>query len=138
MKEWISATIGCRGACIATLYGGWDMSLTTLCICMGVDYLMGLIIAAFYHKSKKSKNGALSSDACWKGLFKKAITLLIVLLAHRIDLLFGTTYIRDAVCISYIVNELISICENCVTMQIPIPNVLKKAITALEEDSEKK
>lgn len=138
MKEWFNISIGCIGAFIASIYGGWDMSLTTLCICMGVDYLMGLLIAGLFKKSKKSKSGALSSDVCWKGLCKKGITLLIVLIAHRIDLMFDTTYIRDATCIAYIVNELISICENCQVMGIPMPKVITKAIGVLKEDEEKK
>lgn len=136
MKEWFNLAVGCIGACIAQLFGGWDASLTTLCICMGADYLMGLIIAGFFHKSKKSKSGKLSSEICWKGLCRKGITLLIVLIAHRVDLLFNSNYIKDAACISFIINELISICENCQVIGVPMPSVITRAIEALKDKEE--
>lgn len=50
----------------------------------------------------------------------------------RMDILLGTTYIRDAVCISFCLNELLSIIENATLMGIPFPPVIKKAIDVLQ------
>lgn len=48
------------------------------------------------------------------------------------DILLGTTYIRDAVCISFCLNELLSIVENTCLMGIPFPPAIKKAIDVLQ------
>jgi amidophosphoribosyltransferase len=45
----------------------------------------------------------------------------------------GATYIRDAVCIAFIINELISIVENAGLMGIPIPTVITKSIELLKQ-----
>ena len=50
----------------------------------------------------------------------------------RIDILIGTNYIRDAVCISFCLNELLSIIENTTLMGIPYPPAIKKAIDVLQ------
>ena len=45
----------------------------------------------------------------------------------------GTTYIRDAVCIAFIANEVISLVENAGLMGVPIPNVITNAIDVLKK-----
>ncbi|MGN0607212.1 MAG: phage holin family protein, partial [Oscillospiraceae bacterium] len=72
------------------------------------------------------------SKAGWIGLAKKFCILLMVVVGVRIDILFGTTYIRDTVCISFCLNELLSIIENTTLMGIPFPPVIKKAIDVLQ------
>lgn len=68
---------------------------------------------------------------------KQGITLLIVLIAHRLDIALSTTIIRDSVVIAFIVNEVISITENAGLMGVPIPKTLVKAIDVLKEKEEK-
>lgn len=132
MKATILTTLGFIGGFIASMFGGWDAALTTLLIFMGIDYATGLIVAGIFHKSPKSKNGSLESKAGWKGLFRKGTSLLVVLIACRLDVLMGTTFIRDGVIIAYIINETISIVENAGLMGIPIPDVITKAIEILK------
>lgn len=132
MKATILTTLGFMGGFIASMFGGWDAALTTLLIFMGIDYATGLIVAGIFHKSPKSKNGSLESKAGWKGLFRKGTSLLVVLIACRLDVLMGTTFIRDGVIIAYIINETISIVENAGLMGIPIPDVITKAIEILK------
>ena len=137
MKEKVCAGAGAVGAFVAHLYGGWDAALITLLILMGVDYLTGLIVAGVFHRSTKTKNGALESRAGWKGLCRKGVTLLIVLVAYRLDLVMKSNFIRDAVVIAFITNELISIIENAGMMGIWIPKVLVRAIEVLKKRAEK-
>jgi len=49
------------------------------------------------------------------------------------DIMIGTTYIRDATCIGFCVNELLSIIENTSLMGIPYPPAIKKAIEVLQK-----
>lgn len=136
-KNILSIFIGIVGATITTLFGGWSVGLTTLVIFMAVDYISGLLVAGVFKASPKSKSGALSSKVGYKGLCKKGMSLLIVLIAYRLDLLVGTNYIRDAVVIGFCVNELISIVENAGLMGIPLPPILIKTIDVLVNREEK-
>lgn len=132
-KVWLLGLFGAIGATISSLFGGWDMALTTLVIFMGIDYLTGLIVAGVFKKSGKSENGALESRAGFKGLCKKGVVLLIVLVAVRLDMALGTAMLKDAVVIAYVVNETISIIENAGLMGIPIPPIITKAIEILSK-----
>jgi toxin secretion/phage lysis holin len=136
MKTKILTLIGVLGSGIASLFGGWDAALVTLLIFMGIDYLTGLIVAGVFHKSEKTENGALESRAGWKGLCRKGVTLLIVLVACRLDLVMGSNFIRDAVVIAFIANEAISIIENAGLMGIPVPAAITRAIEVLKEKAE--
>ena len=131
MKEWTCMIAGIVGGFITTLLGGWDSALSTLVIFMGIDFVTGLVTAVM-GKSKHSQSGALNSKAGWIGLAKKFCILLMVAVGVRIDILLGTTYIRDTVCISFCLNELLSIIENATLMGIPFPPVIKKAIDVLQ------
>ena len=131
MKETICTIAGIVGSFIAGLFGGWDTSLVTLLLFMGIDYITGLAVAAC-GKSPKSDTGRLSSKIGWRGLAKKCVSLLLVLVAVRLDITFGTSYIRDAGCIAFTVNELISITENAGLLGVPLPTVITKAIELLQ------
>lgn len=136
MKRLICAVLGVVGGVIARLFGGWTEDMVTLITFMAVDFIMGLILAGVFHRSNKSENGNLNSRAGWRGLCKKGVILLIVLIAHRLDLSLGSDYIRTGTIIAFIVNEGISIIENAGLMGIPLPDVIKRAIDVLKNGSE--
>lgn len=137
MKGYVTTAFGVVGGFIASMFGGWDAALTTLVIFMGIDYVTGLIVAGVFHNSGKTESGALESRAGWKGLCRKGMTLLIVLIACRLDLIMNTNFVRDAVVIGYIANETISIVENAGLMGLPIPSAITKAIEVLTKKNEK-
>lgn len=138
MKEGICTGIGVVGGFIASMFGGWDAALITLIMFMGIDYVSGLIVAGVFHNSKKTETGTLESKAGWKGLCRKCMTLLFVLIAYRLDLAIGVSYIRDAVIIGFMANELISIVENAGLMGVPLPAVIQNAIDILTKKSDQK
>lgn len=133
MKNVIITVIGVVGSVIASLFGGWTASLTTLAIFMGIDYLSGLILAGVFHKSPKTETGTLESRTGLKGLIRKCTMFLFVLIGHRLDVAVGTNYIRDGICIAFIANELLSIVENAGLMGVPIPTVITNAIDILKK-----
>ena len=136
MKQTLCAIWGLIGSAIASFFGGWDAGLATLLIFMTIDYVSGLIVAGVFHTSNKTNSGSLESRAGWKGLCRKCMTLLFVLVAYRLDLVIGTNYIRDAVIIAFIANETISLVENAGLMGIPLPAVIIKAIDVLQKKTE--
>ncbi|MDY2969708.1 MAG: phage holin family protein [Butyricicoccus pullicaecorum] len=125
------------GGVIGQVLGGMDAALITLLIFMAIDYISGLIVAGVFHSSDKSETGTLNSAACWQGLLKKGMTLVIVLVAARLDIVLGTAFVRDAVVIAYVVNETISIIENAGLMGLPVPDVIMSAIEQLQGKTEK-
>lgn len=135
-KATVLTALGVVGGIISSLFGGWDAALTTLVIFMAIDYLSGLIVAGVFKQSPKSEHGGLQSKAGWKGLCRKGMTLLMVLIAVRLDLAMGTAFLKDAVVIAYILNEAISIIENAGLMGLPIPKVIRKAIDTLQSKME--
>lgn len=133
VKTTLITIIAAIGSGIANILGGWTSDLETLMILMAIDFVMGLLIAAVWKRSGKSQNGALSSWSAWKGLCKKCVSLLFVLIAFRLDMAIGVDYIRTAVIIGFIVNELISIVENAGVMGVPIPSAITKAVDILRK-----
>lgn len=137
MKTSICTITGLAGSILAAIFGGWDSALATLLIFMAADYITGLMVAGVFHASRKSESGALESKAGWKGLCRKCVTLLFVLVAYRLDLALGVDYIRNAVIIGFITNELISLVENAGLMGVPLPVVISKAIDILTNQKDK-
>ncbi len=137
MKGKISIMMGTILGFIVSQMGGWSEGLAALVLFMGIDYASGLVVAGVFHQSEKSKNGALESWAGWKGLCKKVMTLFLVCVAYRLDRIMGTTYLRDAVVITFCTNEVLSIIENAGLMGIPMPKALCKAVDILAEKGDK-
>lgn len=135
-KPALCAVLGALGGVLASAFGGWDMSLKILVLFMGVDYITGLIVAGVFHNSNKSESGALESRAGLKGLLRKFAMLLVVCVAHAVDVLMGTTFVRDAVVIGFAANEGLSILENAALMGVPIiPDALKNSLEVLKKKS---
>ena len=135
-KELFISIIGVSASMITQLFGGWTRGIATMIIMMCLDWVTGLMVAGIFKTSDKSQNGGLNSSIGLKGICKKGMMMILVIVAHRFDLVIGTNYIRDAVIIALIVNESISLLENAGLMGIPIPKILERAIDILKDKSE--
>ncbi len=133
MKELICTATGLMGAAAAWAFGGWDSALTALVICMAVDYISGSTVALVFHKSRKTESGAYNSAYGLKGLCKKGLMLLFVVVAVQADRLLGADYVRDAVCIGFCANEMLSIVENLGLAGVPLPQAVVKALEQLQD-----
>ena len=133
VRSVICSSIGVIGSAIAYFFGGFDNAIITLFIFICIDYITGMIVAGVFHKSTKTETGSLNSKIGWIGFCRKCVTLLFVGVGHRLDIQLGCNYIRDAVCIGFMLNELISIVENAGLMGIKLPAVLTKAIDILKQ-----
>ncbi|MDQ0153610.1 toxin secretion/phage lysis holin [Moryella indoligenes] len=138
MKTRILTVIGAAGGALISLLGGWDYAMKLLVISMAIDYTSGLMVAGIWHKSSKSKSGALESRAGFKGLCRKGMVIGLVLLAHYMDLAIGTQYIRNALVVGYSANEILSILENTTLMGVSYPAPLKNALELLKNESRAK
>ena len=134
----VNYIIGIIGSFVASLFGGWSLAIETLLLFMAIDYITGLIVAGLFNNSPKTKKGGLKSSIGFKGLCRKGMILLYVLIAYRIDLVLGVNYIKDCICIAFICNELISITENAGLMGVPVPDVMTKCIDVLKQKGDNK
>ena len=62
MKNTVLAALA---AAVAQALGGWDVALKVLICFMALDYVTGWLVAAVWHKSAKSRTGALDPKASW-------------------------------------------------------------------------
>ena len=132
MKEKICTLLGLAGSALCWAFGGWDAAIAALLVCMAVDYISGSMVALVFHNSSKTETGAYNSTYGLKGLCKKGMMLLFVLVAVQIDKVLGTAYARDAVCIGFCSNEVLSIIENLGLAGIPMPQAVTKALEQLQ------
>ena len=132
IKQTVCAVLGFLGGAVSWAFGGWDAAMAALLVCMGADYLSGSIVALVFHNSSKSDTGSYNSIYGVKGLFKKGLMLLFVLVGVQIDNLLGTAYVRDAVCVGFCCNEVLSITENLGLAGIPLPQAVTKALEQLQ------
>lgn len=137
IKNGIMASVAAVGACIANAFGGMDRLFGLLVCMMVVDYLTGILIAMFWHKSNKSEDGTLDSRAGFKGLCRKGGIFLLVLIAHRLDVALGMSYARTTVILFFIGNEGLSLLENFGIMGVPYPDYMKNMLHALRDQGDK-
>ncbi len=133
MKNMICTGFGVIFSAVASAFGGWDASMTALVLCMGVDYISGSIVALVFHNSRKTESGRYNSAYGLKGLCKKGMMLLFVIVAVRADWMLGVNFIRDAVCMGFCANEILSIVENLGLAGVPLPKAVVKALEQLQE-----
>ena len=119
---------GFFGALIISALLNLGLSPLSAILCLTVSLIAGLLVMARYlfpygHESKNRKSFSLP----------KGSILMLIIVAVRLDILLNTNYVRDAVCIGFCVNELLSIVENTSLMGIPYPPAIKKAIEVLQK-----
>ena len=131
MKEYITSALALVGGGLSWAIGGFDAVVVCLIGAMAIDYITGLIVAGVFHNSPKTEGGRLDSRVGWKGLARKFVTILIVVVANLADVVMGTEGIRSAVCIGFFANECLSLVENAGRMGLRIPKKLADAIEEL-------
>ena len=135
IKTYGLSAIGILGSAISSAFGGWTQGMTTLLCFLAIDYITGFLVGAF-GKSLKTEKGGLNSNVGYKGLVKKCMVLVFLFIAVRLDMLLGIDYVKNAVIIGFIANELISITENAGLLGVPIPKVIINIIEILKQKSE--
>ena len=132
--EFLSAV----GGAIASFFTTMPPLVYILIGVMSIDYVTGLICGAM-GKSKKTETGYLASHEAWKGLLKKGVILLVVLLANLLDIAVsksaGITVeaVMGATCLWFIASEGLSILENVASMGVPVPRILTNLLEIMRQ-----
>ncbi|MBE6043529.1 MAG: phage holin family protein [Clostridium thermopalmarium] len=130
-KEIFNTLVAGMGTYLTWLFGIWDTALAILVLFIILDYATGVIRG--YIKKE------LSSDVGLKGIARKAIILVVLIVAVALDRLLntGTWVFRTLVCYFYIANEGLSILENCGSLGLPLPAKIKDALEQLKDGNKK-
>lgn len=128
MGKVFNSTVAVVATFFTYLFGGWDAAIGILIVFMCLDYATGVIVAY--------QNNLLDSEVGFKGLVKKFMILVILIVAVMLDRLMntGTWVFRTLVCYFYIANEGISLLENVSNLGVKIPDKLKDALVQLNKD----
>ena len=121
----IQMAIAAIGGWLGYFLGGMDGLMIALIIFMALDYITGLMCAVIDKK--------LSSAVGFRGICKKVLILMLVGVAHIVDLhVVGTgDALRSAVVCFYLSNESVSMLENDAHLGLPIPEKLKSVLAQL-------
>lgn len=131
MKELVNTIqmiLTVMGGYIGYFLGGWDGFLYALVAFVVIDYITGLMVAVLEKR--------LSSEAGFRGIFKKVVLFSLVAVGHIIDtkLIQSEGVIRTAVIFFYLSNEGISILENTAKIGLPVPEKLKEVLSQLNKE----
>lgn len=113
-------------------------SIVALMSIMSIDFIVGLINAIFFKKSKKSSHGGLSSQVGTKGIMKKALILILILSIHILEkntlVLKDFPFLSVAVVSGFLIMEFVSILENLILMGIPFPKKLQRIFEVVRKE----
>lgn len=123
----IQVAVTAVGGWLGYFVGGMDGMMIALMVLMALDYVTGVMCAVIDKK--------LSSAVGFKGICKKVLILMLVGVAHIIDLhVVGTgSALRGAVICFYMSNEGLSLLENAAHVGLPIPDKLKDILSQLHD-----
>ena len=123
----IQIAITAIGGWFGYFLGGLDGLMIALIVLMTLDYVSGVMCAIIDKK--------LSSAVGFKGVCKKVFILMLVGVAHIIDLhVVGTgSALRGAVICFYMSNEGLSLLENAAHIGLPIPDKLRDILAQLHD-----
>ena len=119
------------GAGFSFLVGGVDKLITALLIFVIIDYVTGMIAAW--------KTATLDSKKGFEGIKRKVAMLVIVIMAHWIDVgILGISTCRAMVIFAYLGNEGLSIIENLDRMGYGeyIPAFIREKLVQLRSEKE--
>ncbi len=123
----LQMAIAAVGGWLGYFVGGVDGLMTALLILMVMDYVTGVMCAVIDRE--------LSSSVGFRGIFKKVLILMLVGVAHIVDLhvVRSGEALRSAVICFYLSNEGVSVLENAGHLGLPIPEKLKGILAQLHD-----
>lgn len=128
MKTYISTCFSFIATSIMWLVGGFDLAFKTLGLIMLLDYISG-VISAIYMKKVNSKIG-------FKGILKKSLYFVVIILATLLDNLLNQDVIRYVVILFFVANDGISILENIAKCNVKLPTKLTEMLEQLKNEND--
>lgn len=90
---------------------------------MAFDVLMGILRAI--------QDRALSSNIAGKGMRRKAVQLILILVGESLEKFVGNSPISEFIAVTFCVAEGMSIIENANLLGVKVPDVISRAFASL-------
>ncbi len=108
-------------AFVVSLWAHISTTVQLLVMLMALDFFTGLMAGAIQRK--------LSAEISFRGLAKKCMVMTLVYMGHMITKPLNVGFdLGEMIALAYVVNEVLSITENCVDVGVPIPPVLIQSL----------
>ncbi len=135
IREWIPTgtevqigSITSAIGAVLTYFIGWNDALEALLTLMVIDYATGLL-AAYINPDLK-----LDSHKGFRGICKKIVIILLIVLAHELEKATGVPAVQSVVVWFFVGNEGLSIIENSAKAGVPVPEKLRKTLEQLSSE----
>ena len=124
--DWVAMT---AGVLLGFLYGDITPLMYSLIAMVALDFMTGIMAAGTRRE--------ISSGKMFKGLMRKFLILVLVAVAHVIDMYVTNTFpvLQSAVMLFFIAHEALSIIENAAALGLPIPKKLMEVLEDLQGES---
>lgn len=110
------------------LIGDWNVSLSILVVFMTLDFITGII--------KGFMTNTVSSNTGFKGVMKKCMYFVALIVANMLDLLIGGVPVFRTIVAYYLIAvEGISLIENLEAMNVPLPQQIKDKFTSIKDEN---
>lgn len=117
---------------VLTYFMGWDDAVEALLVLMVLDYITGMLAAYI------NPNLRLNSERGLRGICKKIMILMLVVVGHELEKAVGIPAVQSVVVWFFIGNEGLSIIENSAKAGIPVPQKLRATLEQLSAEKEVK
>ena len=124
--DWVAMT---AGVLLGFLYGDITPLMYSLIAMVALDFMTGIMAAGTRRE--------IASGKMFKGLMRKFLILVLVAVAHVIDMYVTNTFpvLQSAVMLFFIAHEALSIIENAAALGLPIPKKLMEVLEDLQGES---
>lgn len=110
------------------LIGDWNVSLSILVVFMTLDFITGII--------KGFITNTVSSNTGFKGVMKKCMYFVALIVANMLDLLIGGVPVFRTIVAYYLIAvEGISLLENLEAMNVPLPEQIKEKFMSIKDEN---
>ena len=113
---------------VLTYFMGWDDAVEALLVLMIFDYITGMLAAYI------NPNLRLNSERGLRGICKKIMILMLVVVGHELEKAVGIPAVQSVVVWFFIGNEGLSIIENSAKVGIPVPQKLRATLEQLSAE----
>lgn len=113
---------------VLTYFMGWDDAVEALLVLMVLDYITGMLAAYI------NPNLRLNSERGLRGICKKIMILMLVVVGHELEKAVGIPAVQSVVVWFFIGNEGLSIIENSAKAGVPIPGKLRQTLEQLSAE----
>jgi toxin secretion/phage lysis holin len=126
MDTFTKTSVSLLSGSLVYVFGTWNELFGIYLVLWFLDVVTGLVASG--------NEGKLSSTSGVHGIAKKVLIFAIISVAHFADIILNTgDIVRNSTLFWFVINEMVSIAENCGRAGVPLPPKLQQALELLSD-----